>query len=91
MATFSGLVFIRHGRVGTRSEGPDYYLQTARRDYVLHYKERPLFEPDYHLEFFSRRMVEVEGKLGSDGIVQVDSIREICVPLIPRAARRRPK
>jgi hypothetical protein len=83
MATFSGLVYVTHGRVGSRSEGPDYHLQTGHGDYLLHYKKRNLWEPDYHLEFFGRRMVEVEGKLVDACIVQVESIHEICVPLIP--------
>jgi hypothetical protein len=28
METLKGLVYIKQGRIGTRSEGPDYYLQT---------------------------------------------------------------
>ena len=33
---------------------------------MLEYKERDLWEPDYHLEFCSRRMVEVSGKIITD-------------------------
>jgi hypothetical protein len=82
--TFSGLVYVTHGRVDTKSEGPDYHLQTFHRDYLLRYKERYLWEPDYHLEFFGRRMVKVEGKPVEAGVIQVESIQEICVPLIPK-------
>src|SRR5947208_2164189 len=50
MDTFKGLVYVKHGRVGTRSEGPDYYLQTTRGDFLLRYRQRNPWEPDYHLE-----------------------------------------
>jgi hypothetical protein len=50
----------------------------------LRYKKRYLWEPDYHLEFFCRRMVNIEGELVDTGVVQVESIHEICVGLIPQ-------
>ena len=31
MGTFKGLVYIKNGRIGTKSEGPDYYLQTFNK------------------------------------------------------------
>jgi hypothetical protein len=80
--TFRGLVYVKHGRLGTRSEGPDYYLQTAKEDLVLMYGDRHLWEPDYRLELFGRRMVEVQGTV--DGrTLQVESIREILSPHLP--------
>ncbi len=57
MDTFKGLLYVKFGRVGSRSEGPDYYLQTKKGDYDLLYQKRNLWEPDYHLEFYCRRMV----------------------------------
>lgn len=57
---------MKHGRLGSKSEGADYYLQTKKGDFVLEYKERDLWEPDYHLEFCSRRIVEVSGKIITD-------------------------
>lgn len=33
---------------------------------MLEYKERDLWEPDYHLEFCCRRMVKVSGKIITD-------------------------
>ncbi|MBK7537710.1 MAG: hypothetical protein IPI49_20515 [Myxococcales bacterium] len=75
---YFGLVYVKHGRVGTRSEGPDYYLQTGRGDLLLHYEQRNLWEPDYKLEFFARQFVEVEGKLTEqDGkeSLQVEHVR----------------
>jgi hypothetical protein len=85
--TFKGLVYVKHGRIGTRSEGPDYYLQTALGEFVLRYQPRSLWEPDYPLEFFSRRMAEVTGTL-SDRIVTVNAIKEILSPALPRNARQ---
>jgi hypothetical protein len=80
--TFKGLLYVKHGRVGSRSEGPDYFLQTAKEDLVLVYKDRHLWEPDYVLEFFGRQMVEVHGAL--DGrTLKVESIHAILSPNIP--------
>lgn len=75
---FFGLVYVKHGRVGSKSEGPDYYLQTGKGDLLLHYEQRNLWEPDYKLEFFARQMVEVEGKLTErDGneVLHVEHVR----------------
>lgn len=83
MATFKGLVYVKHGRVGSRSEGPDYYLQTKEKDILLQYQERGLFLPDYYLEFFNRRMVEVEGERAGDGNIRVKNIHEISAAFIP--------
>lgn len=83
MATFKGLVYVKHGRVGTRSEGPDYYLQTTRGDFLLRYHQRNLWEPDYHLEFFDHRMVAVSGTLNDKTTITVKTIEEILAPLLP--------
>jgi hypothetical protein len=82
MDTFKGLVYVKHGRVGTRSEGPDYYLQTTRGDFLLRYRQRNPWEPDYHLEFFHHRMVSVSGALDNSTIT-VKAIEEITAPLLP--------
>lgn len=34
METFDGLVYIKNRRIGSKSEGPDYYLQTWDREYL---------------------------------------------------------
>lgn len=84
MGTFKGLVYVKHGRVGTRSEGPDYYLQTAHRDLRLEYNPRYLWELDYQLEFYGRRMVEVSGELDeSTHVLRVEHIAEILSAMIP--------
>ena len=49
MGTFKGLVYVKHGRVGSKSEGPDYYLQTCDGEYLLKYVDRCLWKPDYLL------------------------------------------
>lgn len=79
---FKGLVYVKQGRVGSKSEGPDYYLQTVRGEYRLRYQERHLWQPDYQLEFFGRRMVAVSGALADDTIT-VQSIEEILAPRLP--------
>lgn len=90
MAKFRGLVYVKHGRVGTRSEGPDYYLQTYRGDYLLRYQERMPWRPDYQLEFYGRRMVEVTGSLIDRQTIKVESIAEILSPGIPRPGQVEP-
>jgi hypothetical protein len=86
MVKLSGLVFVKHGRVGTRSEGPDYFLQTANDVLLLRYQPRMPFQPDYHLEFYGRRMVELEGEMLDKETVQVSSIQAINASAIPQVA-----
>lgn len=83
MLNFKGLVYVKHGRVGSRSEGPDYYLQTVDGDYLLQYQSRLLWQPDYQLEFYCRRMVEVTGVLQGPRVIDVRSIAEILAPTLP--------
>lgn len=83
MASFKGLVFVKHGRVGSRSEGPDYYLQASNGDFLLNFKEREPWKPDYYLEFYCRRMVEVTGEK-EDTIIRVQGINEILGTNIPK-------
>lgn len=91
MAKFRGLVYIKHGRVGSRSEGPDYHLQTYRGDYLLRYGDRTPWEPDYRLEFYGRRMVEIEGKFVDRSTIQVESITPILAPMIPQPGHDAPQ
>lgn len=90
MDTFKGLVYVKHGRVGTKSEGPDYYLQTTHGDFLLRYEQRHPWQPDYHLEFFGHRMVAVSGTL-DDKTITVKTIEEILAPLLPRDEAHRMK
>jgi hypothetical protein len=61
--SYKGLLCVKHGRVGDKSEGSDYYLQAFKADYLLQHKERSPWIPNYHLEFYCRKMVEVKRKL----------------------------
>src|SRR5690349_21569268 len=84
--TFRGLVYVKIGRIGSRSEGPDYFLQTAKAELPLKYEKRNPWMPDYHLEFFNRRMVKVTGSF-EDKIFVVKTIDEIVSPGLPRPTR----
>jgi hypothetical protein len=87
MKSFKGLLYIKHGRVGTRSEGPDYYLQTKNEDFLLQYQDRNTWDPDYHLEFYCRTMAEISGDIIEDidglRIIQVENIKHLGAELIP--------
>ncbi len=83
MTTLSGLVYVKHVLVGTDSEGPAYYLQTAHGDFVLDCEQRVQWEPDYHLEYYCRRMVEVSGNLHDDNRLHVEQIKALNVDQIP--------
>jgi len=78
-----GLIFIKHGQVGTRSEGPEYHIQTKKADFLLKCDDnRHPWEPDYRLEYYNRMMVEINGvSMGS--YVLVKSIHKICSKFIP--------
>ena len=84
MAKFRGLLYVKHGRLGSRSEGPDYYLQTWHGEYLLSDAERMLWQPDYRLEFFARRMVEIDGSLVHATTIRVAQIHELPVASVPR-------
>ena len=61
--TFEGMIYIKQGRIHSKSEGPDYYLQTIKEDFLLEYSDRNLWEPDYYLEFYNRKIVSLKGKI----------------------------
>jgi hypothetical protein len=83
MSKFRGLVYVKHGRVGSKSEGPDYFLQTYFTEYLLRDQERLPWQPDYRLEFFVRRMVEVDGTLDDPTTIQVGRITELLSAVLP--------
>lgn len=85
MGTFKGLVYVKHGRVGSKSEGPDYYLQTCDGEHLLKYADRCLWKPDYYLEFFCRKFVEINGEFDKEiNTINVKYISEIFTGLIPQ-------
>lgn len=80
---FRGLVYVKHGRVGSKSEGPDYFLQTFEGDYLLAKESFP-WAIDERLESFQRRMVEVSGELDeATRTITISEIKEIESPRIP--------
>jgi hypothetical protein len=82
MAKFRGLIYVKQGRVGTRSEGPDYYLQTARAEYLLQLNKRDLWKCDYELEFYCRRIVIVTGDLIEGRMIRASQIGDTDETLI---------
>ena len=83
MSIFKGLLYVKHDKLGTKSEGPVYRLQTIVGEYTLKYERRHPWDPDYHLEFFARSIVEVEGELQDDRQIQVKQIDRMAVSLVP--------
>ena len=77
MAGFKGLLYVKQAAVGSKSEGPVYYLQTKDREYTLIYGERHPWELDYKLEFFVRSLVKIEGEVVKENQIQVKDITEI--------------
>lgn len=90
--TLKGLLYVKHGLVGTKSEGPDYWLQTTQGDCQLRFGERHHWEPDYRLEFHDRQMVEVTGVMVEpehtehsfpNKIMKVERLNTILSPCLP--------
>lgn len=82
MKIYRGLLYVKHSRIGTRSEGPDCFLQTAEQEIPLQLNERHPWEPDYQLEFYGWRTVVVKGDWLEDGMLQVEEIHdtgEFCI------------
>jgi hypothetical protein len=75
MSDYKGLVYMKHGRVGSRSEGPDYFLQTKTGEFRLNFSNRLPFEPDYHLAFYCGKIVLITGEAVNDEIT-VEHINE---------------
>jgi hypothetical protein len=85
METFKGLVYIKQGAIGSKSEGPEYYLQAFNKEYLLKYTDRHLWELDYYLEFFCRKFVEINGEYDKGtNTIEIKNIHEICVDNIPK-------
>lgn len=73
--TFEGMIYIKQGRIHSKSEGPDYYLQTIKEDFLLENADRNLWQPDYYLEFYNRKIVSVDGKIIRDDSNQMRIIK----------------
>ena len=81
MTVFNGYLFSKLAAIGTKSEGPKYFLQQA--DYhelvvckkVEHWQKDPVLHP--HLDF----KVVIEGELLPDGIHYVSKLPQSKVTL----------
>ena len=69
MATYQGYLFSKLGRVGTRSEGPDYFLQQLDGSEVPIVKQTEyLWQGDSTLQSLLAKKVRIEGRLDPQGI-----------------------
>lgn len=68
MPKFNGYLFSRLAAIGTKSEGPVYFLQQF--DYAEHQviKKAPLWQEDPKLHRFLNRKVTIDGKMSYSGI-----------------------
>ncbi len=72
--TIKGLVYVKHGAVGSKSEGPEYHLQSSKSDYRMVLHQRNPWEPDFELEYYSRRIVVVTAEQVEPGLIKVQNI-----------------
>lgn len=66
MTSFKGFVYSKLHAIGTKSEGPSYYLQTyspSGEELKMKYHEVNPWEPDKDLEKMVNHKVKVEGDL----------------------------
>ncbi|MCP4897464.1 MAG: peptidoglycan-binding protein [bacterium] len=73
MPSFEGYLFAKLANIGTRSEGPAYFLQGWDETEMRLEKKTRLWEPDPTLHHFLAKKVIIVGRSGSYGI-QYDSI-----------------
>lgn len=83
MSTFQGLLYVKHGAVGTKSEGPLYFLQTRTGDLLLEHGQRNAWEPDYHLEYFNRRIVQIDGTPIDEKTIEVTRVIPLSATTLP--------
>ena len=62
MSTFNGFLFSKLGRIGTKSEGPDYFLQLKDYSEVPIIKKAELWQPDPELQKCLGKKVEIVAK-----------------------------
>jgi hypothetical protein len=66
---FEGFIFKKLHKFGTKSEGPDYYLQTEEGiDFLLFHEDREPWKPDSYLEKYAcvwnrEAHIKVKGKI----------------------------
>lgn len=73
MSAYDGFLFSKLQAIGTRSEGPNYYLQLFDYTELVVEKKVPLWRPDETLQKHLASKVTITGKL-SEGRLAYDSI-----------------
>jgi len=84
---FKGFLYVKRGRIGMRSEGPDYWLQTSNDEYMLRFHDRLPSEPDFELEFYNRHVVGATGELDGLGFINVTRLYLLPNDLIPTSLK----
>ncbi|MGD0551492.1 MAG: hypothetical protein ABSB25_02445 [Sedimentisphaerales bacterium] len=69
MGTFDGFLFSKLDAIGTKSEGPVYYLQSFDYRENLVIKQANLWEADPNLQKFLSNKVTIEGQMTPGGII----------------------
>jgi len=75
METITGYLFSKLMNIGSKSEGPQYFLQQINFDKgefekeVVVIKQVELWQEDSQLQVFLGKKVEIEGESTADGIV----------------------
>lgn len=71
--TLSGFLFAKLGQIGTRSEGPAYFLQKWNNEDIPIAKKSLLFRPDPALEPLVGHKVSIKGTM-TGGALDYDAI-----------------
>lgn len=69
MEKFDGYLFSKLDNIGSRSEGPKYFLQYFDYNESIVEKKVALFQKDPTLHEFLNKKVTIVGELGHDGII----------------------
>jgi len=69
MNTLSGYLFSKLMNIGTRSEGPQYFLQQFDYKEIVVIKQAEPWKEDPILHPLLNKKVTVEGELTSDGLI----------------------
>ncbi len=69
MGKYNGFLFSKLGGIGSKSEGPTYFLQQFDYKEIMVIKKVPLWKEDPSLQKFLGKKVTIEGKMNNMGIV----------------------
>ncbi len=74
MSKFNGFIFSKLHLIGSKSEGPSYFLQQSDFNEILIEKQAELWEEDPALQKVLGTKVTVTGELSSEGKLQYNKI-----------------